>query len=87
MKLEKFILGLLLFPLILVILLIFLPLVILYGAIMLMLRKPVHFSYASHPFFNRQKEQSSGNDDIIDVEVIQAEDVGEQNDSSGRSLQ
>ena len=88
MKLEKFLLGLILFPVVLLVLMVFLPLVILYGVIMLTLRRPVHFSYVNHPFFNRQRQQqSSGSEDIIDVEVIRAEDAGEKSDVSERSLQ
>lgn len=84
MNMKKLIAGLILLPLILFLLLVLLPIILLYGLLMMILRKPVTFSYGQYGFPGTQQQKQD--DDVIDVEVIHSENTGEQNDLSGRSL-
>ena len=85
MRLEKLVLGLLLLPFLLFVVLILLPLILIYGAIMLLLHKPVHYTFrnTSSAF---KKTPQEGEEDVIDVEVIHSEPAGEKNEFSGRTL-
>lgn len=84
MRFEKILAGLILLPIILIVLLIFLPLILIYGAIMLLLHKPVHYTFRKTT--TTVRKTPSGEDEVIDVEVIRTETSGEKNDISGRTL-
>jgi hypothetical protein len=85
MRIEKLIAGLILLPIILFVLLILLPLILIYGVIMLLLHKPVHYTFR-RTTANVRNPEANQNDDVIDVEVIHSESGGEKDDLSERSL-
>ena len=88
MRVEKFILGLILFPLILCFLIILLPLIFLFGIISVLTGKSMGRSFVKTASFHWQTPPAQKTeDDVIDVEVIRSENTGDQNDISGRSLQ
>lgn len=87
MKVEKLIAGLILLPFIVLLLLILLPLILFFGILSLVFRRPVGKTFIKTDSFQwntQQKERQD--DDVIDVEVIHSENTGEKNDLSGRTL-
>ena len=86
MKIEKLVLFLVLLPLIAFFFLILLPLILLYGALMVLLHRPIQFRTVGRGFFSGEGKSSSGSDDVIDVEVIHSENSSGCEDASGRAL-
>ena len=89
MRIERFILGLLLFPLVILFLIVLLPLILLFGIISIITGRQLGRSFVKSSYIRWQTQNApkKEDDDIIDVEVIRSENTGEQNDISGRSLQ
>ena len=88
MRIERFILGLILFPLILCFLIILLPLIFLFGIISVLTGRSMGRSFVKTAAFQWQTPPTQKTaDDVIDVEVVRSENTGDQNDISGRSLQ
>ena len=86
MRIEKFILGLLLLPIIIAFLVVLLPLILLFGIISIITGRSF-VKTASFRWQNASTQKQAADDDVIDVEVVRTENTGEQNDISGRSLQ
>ena len=85
MRIERFLLGLILFPLVILFLIILLPLILLFGIISIMTGRSF-VKTASFRWQNASAQKKAADDDVIDVEVVRSENTGEQNDISGRSL-
>lgn len=88
MYLKKLLLGLLLLPFILVVLIVFIPVILFFGILSVMFRRPMGTTFVKTATFRWQGKtaQPRQDEDVIDVEVVRSEDTGEQNDISGRSL-
>lgn len=90
MRIEKIIAGLLFLPFVLLLFVILFPLILIFGILsLLFMRKPMGFTFiktASSKWGTTQSGSSEQKEDIIDVEVINAENTGDQNDLSGRAL-
>ena len=85
MRIEKLILIVLLLPLIAFFFLILLPLILIYGFIMVLLHKPVFFRMGSSGFAGTGETEPE-NDDVIDVEVIHSENAGAGDEGPERAL-
>ena len=85
MKIEKLILIIFLLPLIAFFLVILLPLILIYGFLMVLLHKPISFRIGSAGFPGA-KEDRPESDDVIDVEVIHSESAGANDEGSERAI-
>ena len=87
-KLEMFLLGALLLPVIVIILIVLFPLILFFGILSLITGKPLGRSFVKTASFQWKNPAApkQDDDDVIDVEVIRSENAGEQHDISGRSL-
>lgn len=85
MKIEKLILIILLLPLIAFFFLILLPLILIYGAVMVLLHKPIFFRMGSSGFAG-EEQPGPEDDDVIDVEVIHSENAGAGDGDPERAL-
>ena len=57
-----------------------------FGIIALFMRGNTVRTFVKTKTFRSYQSETGRDDDVIDVEVIRSEDIGEKNDISGRSL-
>ena len=89
MKTKLYLTGLLFLPLVVVIFLLLLPLILIFGLIVMIFGRRVSRSFiktASFQWQGASQEPEQNEDVVLDAEVIQSETVGEDNDISGRAL-